>query len=133
MKNNRLTVGVLSIILGVVVALIPNVLFPVCESMDKKMSCYYTSKAEIGIGVLIAILGLIYVFIENKDIRVGITIAQVLNSTLVLLFPLAITGLCKMHTMACRVKTLPALIVVSVILIIGFGLNLFYLIRRQRP
>ena len=116
--KNRFIVSIATIILGILVVLIPNAIFPVCESMEMKMSCYYSGQAVTGVGILITLLGIAALFIGNENIRLGISIAQVLNAILVLALPLKLTGLCKMESMDCRKATLPAWIVVSVLLII---------------
>ncbi len=128
--KNRIIIAAAFILLGLLVILAPTVLFPVCES-DMKMACFFTKKAEIGVGLVIAALGVIYFFLKNKDIRLGISIAQFLNAGLVLAFPAKLTGLCKMSDMACRVKTYPALIVLSVLLALTAAANIVFLIKSE--
>ena len=128
--KNRILFAAAFALLGLLVILAPTVLFPVCES-DMKMACFFTKKAEIGVGLVIAALGVIYFFLKNKDIRLGISIAQFLNAGLVLAFPAKLTGLCKMSDMACRVKTYPALIVLSVLLALTAAVNIVFLIKSE--
>ena len=128
--KNRIIFAAAFILLGLLVILAPTVLFPVCES-EMKMACFFTKKAEIGAGLVIAALGVIYFFLKNKDIRLGISIAQFLNAGLVLAFPAKLTGLCKMSDMACRVKTYPALIVLSVLLALTAATNIVFLIKSE--
>ena len=129
--KNRIILAASFVLLGLLVILIPTVILPVCES-EMKMACFFTKKAEIGVGAVIAALGVVYVFLKNKDIRVGISIAQIGNAILALALPLKLTGLCKMSDMACRVKTLPGLGVVSVLLgVVALGNSLF-LIRSEK-
>ena len=128
--KNRILFAAAFILLGLLVILAPTVLFPVCES-EMKMACFFTKKTEIGVGLVIAALGVIYVFLKNKDIRLGISIAQFLNAGLVLAFPAKLTGLCKMSDMACRVKTYPALIVLSVLLALTAAANIVFLIKSE--
>ena len=128
--KNRILFAAAFILLGLLVILAPTVLFPVCES-EMKMACFFTKKTEIGVGLVIAALGVIYVFLKNKDIRLGISIAQFLNAGLVLAFPAKLTGLCKMSDMACRVKTYPALIVLSVLLALTAAVNIVFLIKSE--
>ena len=128
--KNRIIIAASFILLGLLIILAPIVLFPVCES-EKKMACYYTKEAEIGIGILIAALGVVYFFLKNKSARLGIAIAEFFSAGLVLLYPLKLTGLCKMSDMACRVKTLPALIVLAIVLVaISLG-DLFFLAKSE--
>ena len=128
--KNRILFAAAFILLGLLVILAPTMLFPVCES-EMKMACFFTKKTEIGVGLVIAALGVIYVFLKNKDIRLGISIAQFLNAGLVLAFPAKLTGLCKMSDMACRVKTYPALIVLSVLLALTAAVNIVFLIKSE--
>lgn len=128
--KNRIIFAAAFILLGLLVILAPTVLFPVCES-EMKMACFFTKKAEIGAGLVITALGVIYFFLKNKDIRLGISIAQFLNAGLVLAFPAKLTGLCKMSDMACRVKTYPALIVLSVLLALTAAANIVFLIKSE--
>ena len=128
--KNRILFAAAFILLGLLVILAPTVLFPVCES-EMKMACFFTKKAEIGAGLVITALGVIYFFLKNKDIRLGISIAQFLNAGLVLAFPAKLTGLCKMSDMACRVKTYPALIVLSVLLALTAAANIVFLIKSE--
>ena len=128
--KNRILFAAAFILLGLLVILAPTVLFPVCES-EMKMACFFTKKAEIGAGLVITALGVIYFFLKNKDIRLGISIAQFLNAGLVLAFPAKLTGLCKMSDMACRVKTYPALIVLSVLLALTAAVNIVFLIKSE--
>ena len=126
--KNRTVFAAAFVLIGLLVILAPTVLFAVCES-EKKMACYYTGKAVIGIGILIVALGVVYFFLKNKGTRLGIAIAEFFTSGLVLAFPLKLTGLCKMSDMACRVKTLPALIVVSILLVIVSLIDIFFLAK----
>ena len=129
--KNRIVFALAFILLGLLVILAPTVLFPVCES-EKKMACYYTKEAEIGIGILIAALGVVYFFLKNKSARLGIAIAEFFSALPVILYPLKLTGLCKMSDMACRVKTLPALIVVTILLgAVALG-DIFFLARNEK-
>ena len=129
--KNRIIFAAAFVLLGLLVILAPTVIFPVCES-EMKMACFFTKKAEIGVGLLIAAIGVVSFFLKNKDIRIGLSIAQFLNSALVLALPLKLTGLCKKSDMACRVKTLPALIVLSVLLAIVAASEIFVLAKSEQ-
>ena len=113
--KNRIGFSIGYILLGALLSLIPTVIFPVCES-EKKMSCYYTARAEFGIGIIIIILGVAYILFKSEELRAGISLSIAVNSILVVLLPLKLTGLCKMNDMACRIGTLPALIVIAIII-----------------
>ena len=128
--KTRIRFAAAFVLLGLLVILAPTVLFPVCES-EMKMACFFTKKAEIGVGLLILAIGVISFFIKNKDIRLGLSIAQFLNAGLVLALPLKLTGLCKKSDMACQVKTLPSLIVLSVLLAVAAAAYAFILFKSE--
>lgn len=130
--KNKIFFSLSYIVLGVLLALVPTVLLVPCSSEEKKMACYYTSRAEVGLGILIAFLGIAAIIFAQEGIRVGISIAQLGIAIIAILLPLKITGLCKMDTMACRVKTLPGIIVVSVLLIILSLINIVYLLILEK-
>ena len=126
--KNRIGFSIGYILLGALLSLIPAVIFPVCES-EKKMSCYYTARAEIGVGIFIIILGIAYILFKSEELRAGISLSIAVSSILIVLLPLKLTGLCKMSDMACRVKTYPALIVLSVLLAVSAAADIFLLAR----
>lgn len=127
--KNRVTVAIVNIILGVLIALIPFNLFPVCGHEEKKMACYFTGKAEVVLGIGIAILGFVYLYSKCKGVRLGITIAQIINAAISVVF-LKVIGLCKMAAMACQIKTKPAIIVAAIILLVVQAANVFVLSKK---
>ena len=108
--KNRTIFAAAFVLIGLLVILAPTVLFAVCES-EKKMACYYTRQAEIGIGILIVALGVVYFFLKNKGTRLGIAIAEFFTSGLVLAFPL---------------------IVVSILLVIVSLIDIFFLAKGEK-
>lgn len=131
--KNRISISILFILSGLLVVLIPTVLFPVCSAEKMKMACFFTKKAEIGLGVVIAAIGALYFFFKNEGVRLGLSLTQILLSALILLYPTKLIGICKSTDMACRVKTLPALIVVTVLIgVVSIG-NSLYLAVFKKP
>jgi len=130
--KNRIVSALLFILFGGLVILGPTVLFPVCEAHEMKMACYYTKQAEIGLGIIIVLLGIATAVIKNRDIRIGISFSQLLISILILLYPLKLIGLCKMSNMACRLRTLPSLFVTSVLLLIISAVNIWHLSKKGK-
>ena len=129
--KNRVVIGLIYIVGGILTGLIPKVLLPVCDSEEMKMACYYTGQAAVGLGIAISVLGLIFLLGKEKSFRSGISIAQLLFAILVLLNPLALTGLCKMETMQCRVQTLPGFIVTAILLAVVSIVNVLYLNQKE--
>ena len=131
-KNSILT-GVSNLILGLLIAVGPSSFFAVCEAMDGKfMKCHWTAQAEIGVGGIIALLGLVLIFIADEKIRLGIQISILPVFAVALLIPDVLIGVCGKSHMQCRALTLPALNVLSIIGVVIGIINVVYLSKVQR-
>ncbi|MDR0645379.1 MAG: DUF4418 family protein [Treponema sp.] len=131
--KNRIILGVVVVVFGLLIALGPQFLFKVCPVVDGMyMRCHWTAQAEIGIGgPLIAALGIALIVFADPKIRLGLTIGVFLSGVLALLIPHALIGGCPGHLMPCRKITFPALTVISILLLIMAAVNVLYLARKK--
>ena len=131
----RIVPGAVIAALGLLIALGPTFLFKVCEPMadGKFMKCHWAAQAEIGVGALIAALGIALVVFAAPKIRLGLMIGVFFSGVLALLIPHALIGGCGMDSMACRKTAFPAITVVGIVLLIGAGLYTAYLARKKDP
>jgi hypothetical protein len=128
--KNRIIPGGAVILFGLLIALGPQLLFKVCPVMEGMfMKCYWSARAEIGIGALIAVLGIGLIFFANPQTRLGLTLAVFLSGLLALLIPHGLIGGCAMHSMPCRKISFPSITVISILLLIGSAFYAFYLAR----
>jgi hypothetical protein len=128
----RIIGGSAAIVLGLLIAVGPQFLFKVCEAMDGNfMKCHWSAQAEIGVGALIAALGLVSLFFASPKTRLGIIIGIFLSSILALLIPHILIGGCAMDSMPCRKVAFPAITVIGILLLIGTGLYTAYLARKK--
>jgi hypothetical protein len=129
----RITGGSAAVVLGLLIAVGPRFLFKVCglTANGGFMRCHWSAQAEIGVGSLIAALGLASFFFASSKIRMGLTIGIFLSAVLALLIPHGLIGGCAMHSMACRKAAFPAITVISILLLIGAGLYTVYLARKK--
>ena len=136
--------GVIVIMLGLLIALGPQFLFKTCDpNMSSSANadaddccaepaqnnccgpaasslpiCYWSARAEIGIGFLIAALGAcMFVFTDPKT-HLGLLIGILLASIITLAVPHFLIGGCGMMTMRCRRVAFPAITIESAILLI---------------
>jgi len=131
--KNKPTTGIIVIALGVLIALISIVIFPVCTDriglMNGKtifMKCHWTAMAELLVGILIVFDGIMIIAFNKRETRIALSILSFLFGLIALIIPTVAIGMCETATMACRVGTEPALIVVSVItMVVGIG-NAFF-------
>ena len=131
--KNRIISGAAAIVLGTAIAWGPQFVFKVCEPMmgGRFMTCHWTARAEIGAGMFIALMGLCLICCRAGGIRLGVTIGIFGAGALVLLFPHALIGGCKMETMACRTAAFPALSVLGVLTLAGSAANIYHLSRHR--
>jgi hypothetical protein len=110
----RLVFGIPVVVLGLLIAAGPVTVFPVCPvMMEMIMRCHWTAQAELGVGIIIAILGLLSVLIESQQVRLGLSIAIFLNGIFALLIPSVLIGVCPGAHMHCRTLSLPALVILG--------------------
>jgi hypothetical protein len=132
MMKIRIFSGGVVIILGLLIALGPQFLFKVCPVAEGMiMKCHWSAQAEIGVGALIAALGIALILFANPKTRLGLTIGIFLAGVLALLIPHNLIGGCAMHSMACRKIAFPSITVISILLLIGSALYTFQLARRK--
>lgn len=135
--KKRVLAGSLLLVLGLLIALGPRTVFPVCgyqhgamamdstgtadESCPEEeeiMSCHWIAQAALGAGLLIAVLGLLYLSIRNAEIRQGVGIALLPAGVLSLLTPGVLFEACKNPTAVCRIHGVPALYALSAAVLI---------------
>ena len=130
--KNRIATGTVAFVFGLLIALGPQFLFKVCPVMgDMIMKCHWSAQAEIGIGAVIAILGIALIFFADPKIRLGLTVGVFLSGVLALLIPHALIGGCPGHLMPCRKITFPSITVIAILLLIMAAVNALYLARRK--
>jgi hypothetical protein len=130
--KNQLFFGISFVALGLLIAIGPYTLFPVCEAMgDMVMRCFWTRRASLGVGLLIAALGALAAVFKPAQVRLGLGIGVFLNSALALLVPTALIGVCDHAHASCRILALPALAVLSGILLVLSAINGITLLKTR--
>jgi len=116
--NKRLAYGITTVILGLLIALGPQFLFKVCTVHNGVLTlCHWSAQAELGMGMLVAALGLCFIVFSDPKTQQGFAIGIFLTSIIVLGIPHALIGGCTVKTMTCHRVAFPALTVQGVILL----------------
>ena len=128
--KNRITSGIFFIIFWALIALGPQYIFKVCQPMGNQiMKCFCSARAEIGVGAIILILGILLIVFKSTQIRVGFSISIALLGILTALIPSILIGVCEMETMHCRILALPSLVVIGILMVVASLVNAIYLYR----
>ena len=118
--------GIIFIIAGALLALVPIILLPVCEGTiatasggSVPMKCFWTARTELGAGALVAFGGILYCVFRNAGIRFGIAIMTAGAALLAMAFPTVLIGVCASETMPCRMGTLPAIVLFGALVLVA--------------
>lgn len=84
---------------------------------SKWMKCHWTGRASLGIGIVIALLG-VAIFFADPRMRAGLNLAVVLNSALELAIVYLLIGMCGHPEMHCNTVTKPTLTLLSILTLI---------------
>ncbi|MDR2452920.1 MAG: DUF4418 family protein [Candidatus Accumulibacter sp.] len=130
MKTGKLF-GFWVIAAGLLYFLIPLV-FPICESTGgMPMRCFWSARAEMGVGAAVIFGGIFYLGTKNTQRRVGLCLMIGVLACLGAAIPLFLIGVCDHHGAPCRTGTLPAWVIASGFLLISAWGNAWRLSRRD--
>jgi hypothetical protein len=131
--KNRLAAGPLAAISGLLVAIGPQTMFKICDPSHHAVSnCFWTGQALIGVGSILAALGIAYIFISSPQTRAGVSLAIASDAILVFLIANVLIGMDDNPMMACRTTTLPILNIISVLTFVLAAANTVYLALKGR-
>ena len=125
--------GSVVIVLGLLIALGPQFLFKVCaHGEDGYPHCHWSAQAEIGMGFLIAALGICMIVFNDPKTHLGLSIGIFLAGFITLFIPHVLIGGCGMMTMQCRKVAFPAITAESVVLLVFSAIIAVY-IEMKKP
>ncbi|MDR2942750.1 MAG: DUF4418 family protein [Treponema sp.] len=120
------------ILLGLLIAVGPQFLFKTCPSHSSTYPlCHWTAQAELGMGMLIAALGLCLIVFNDSKMQIGLAIGILLTSIMVIGLPHALIGGCKDKIMACHRVAFPALTVIGAVLLVYSAVMVVYLEKKN--
>ncbi|MDR2786767.1 MAG: DUF4418 family protein [Candidatus Accumulibacter sp.] len=130
MKTGKL-LGFWFIAAGLLYFLIPLV-FPICETTGKMiMRCFWSARAEMGVGAAVMFGGFFYLGSEDAQRRVGLCLMIGVLACLGAAIPLFLIGVCDHHDAPCRAGTLPAWVIASGFLLLSAWGKAWRLTRRD--
>lgn len=103
------TAGVIALIGGLLLVLVPRFILPVCEFEGyQPMHCSDTAHAELYVGILLAGAGIAVLLLRRPGVVLIALFAAVGLSAAALALP-EIYGYCKSQKMPCNYGTVPAI------------------------
>lgn len=127
-SNAGKALGAVVVVLGIIVAIGPHYIFPVCQYFGQlvataagttiPMKCFWTAQAEVGLGALTVIAGLLLILSRQQETRRMLGVFVGILGILVLLTPTNLIGMCMSADHPCRVGTEPFLILMGVVVLI---------------
>ncbi|MDR1915166.1 MAG: DUF4418 family protein [Synergistaceae bacterium] len=132
-RIKHIAAGLFFLVFGILIAVGPKYIFKICEQNHGHVTnCLWSARAELGIGIVIALLGAAYILSSAVPMLAGLSLSILFNGTLAFLIPNILIGMCEHHNMDCRLITLPSLNVISLLVTLAASVNTIRLIRKYR-
>ena len=109
MKQFSLEAAVALVLSAVIAAGSVSFLGPCIHEDGSFGSCHWAGQAMLGIGLLLAVLSLVALFVKDGRVRAGILFAAAAAAVLGIFIPGTLIRLCGMATMRCRAVMRPAM------------------------
>ncbi len=93
-----------------------NTFAHICTSMQGP--CAKTKSIAIVVAIVLAVLGLVQIFVSDKKINAILGIAGIVIGLVTVLLPLVIAPVCSMTSMHCYVYTRPFLVIIGIVIAI---------------
>jgi uncharacterized membrane protein YczE len=116
--------AIILIVLGILLVVSPWTIAPVCEvngmyaqlanGKTLPMPCGWTARAEVGMGVLTILAGLLLTFSQSAETKRMIGLFSIALGVLTILFPLYITKMCALADHPCNLLTKPVLVILGI-------------------
>ncbi|MDR1045900.1 MAG: DUF4418 family protein [Candidatus Adiutrix sp.] len=108
---------------GLLYFLVP-LIFPICQAAHgPAMKCFWTARAEMGVGAAVMSGGLLYSLSADLQRRLGLSLMIGVLAILGGAFPTFLIGVCANEAMLCRAGAQPAWLLTSAFLLISALLN----------
>ncbi|MHB0915908.1 MAG: DUF4418 family protein [Thermoleophilia bacterium] len=126
-KSARMGAGAGLVIIGALVYATPRYLLPVCEYFGVRMevmgkgvpmSCYYTARASLLMGLIIALVGIAVMIASRPDALRSLSLVLAGAGVGVILIPTVLFPICHNPDMHCNEGSKPLLIVLGGITLI---------------
>ncbi len=122
MKQKVTSIG--TIVLGALLAAGPQFLFKPCPTTEKFMKCFWSCKALIVIGAILALVGVLQLISKEVKSRKVLAVVGLALAVSAILIPTVVIGGCVKADMACKILTFPITNALSTVAIVLQGIAL---------
>ena len=126
MKQKITSIG--SLLVGLLLAVGPQFIFKPCPTTEKFMKCFWSCKALIAVGTILAVISLFRLIAKQAETQKYLALCGLLCCVFAILIPTVIIGGCAKADMICKVLTFPVTHSISVI---GIILNTLALLSNK--
>ena len=124
MKNKKLNIGVSDIVLTVIAAVFLIGICTVFKPCGPKedggyMTCHWAGQAITGLSAVLLVISVMHMFIPDEKIKQGLSLAVIPVALLAAIIPGRVISLCMMDMMRCRAVMKPAVMIISVLMILA--------------
>ncbi len=130
---NRAITGISTVLLGALIACVPNFILPICpHCQSMMMKCIWAAKAEFGVGVVIMFLAVLLAFVDSGGIRSGVGAALGFIGILSALIATVLIGFCDgscSPDCGCNPMTAQVMAGLGILTAVISFINVFYLSR----
>ncbi|MBS7576717.1 MULTISPECIES: DUF4418 family protein [unclassified Enterococcus] len=115
----RKIISILIILIGLLVAIGPQFIFPVCKvTSEMVMRCHYTAMMSIGLGIALAIIAILIFLGKSVPYIKALYLTAGIFGALIIATPTILIGVCDSPMMHCHTMTRPILILLGVLTIV---------------
>ena len=124
MADKKFNIGVSDIVLAAVSVIFIAGIFSFLGACGPKadgswMMCHWAGQIEKGLSIVLAVISLARLFVKNSKVKLGLSLSIIPVAVFAALVPAHIIHLCMMKTMRCHTIMHPAVVVISVVLIVA--------------
>ena len=134
MKRDKIF-GILYCVIGMLIALGPKTIFHVCDRLKddgSHMACFYTSQMTMCIGMGIVMFSLMLMILKETNSKIVCVAGELFFAVAAWLTPNMLIGVCSGTTMQCRMVTLPAINIASIVSLIISIVYIILLLKEKR-
>jgi hypothetical protein len=130
--KNRIIIGIVITLLGLLLVVGVQTGFPVCEAGEKIMKCFWTGRAASGIGGVITVIGILLLIFKDKRTRIGLLLSLIPIGIYAVLIPNLLIGVCGGAHMDCRALALPAITIIGAAVIVFTTASTVWLFKTDK-